>query len=74
MDQKDLGIVRKKFETKKCIILTWFNNLKTDKWNYFYFQAARFIISYCCNIDLASIATLPTKVGDGLEEQDMYSP
>ena len=28
----------------------------------------------CCNIDLASIATLPTEVGDGLEEQDMYSP
>ena len=28
----------------------------------------------CWNIDLASIATLPTEDGDGLEEQDMYSP
>ena len=28
-----------------------------------------------CEIpDLASIATLPTEVGDGLEEQDTYSP
>ena len=26
------------------------------------------------NVDLASIATLPTEVGDGHEEQDMYSP
>ena len=25
-------------------------------------------------LDLAEIATLPTEVGDGLEEQDMYSP
>ena len=29
---------------------------------------------YCENIDLASIATLPTEVGDGLKEQDTYSP
>ena len=28
----------------------------------------------CENIDLASIATLPTEVGDGLEEQDTYFP
>ena len=28
----------------------------------------------CENIDLTSIATLPTEVGDGLEEQDTYSP
>mgnify|MGYP007125154120 CR=1 FL=1 len=27
----------------------------------------------CENIDLASIATLPTEVGDGLEEQDAYN-
>ena len=28
-----------------------------------------------CEIpDLASIATLPTEVGNGLEEQDTYSP
>ena len=29
---------------------------------------------YCRNVNLASIATLPTEAGDGLEEQDMYSP
>ena len=33
------------------------------------------IIQSLCEIpDLASIATLPTEVGDGLEEQDIYSP
>ena len=28
----------------------------------------------CRNVNLASIATLPTEAGDDLEEQDMYSP
>ena len=32
------------------------------------------IAGICENIDLASIATLPTEVGDGLEEQDTNSP
>ena len=31
-------------------------------------------VGKCENIALASIATPPTKVGDGLEEQDTYSP
>ena len=32
------------------------------------------LIIKCRNVNLASIPTLPTEVGDGLEEKDMYSP
>ena len=40
-----------------------------------YYSHAFTLHYYLCKIpDLASMATLPTEVGDGLEEQDTYSP